>query len=191
MFHFFKKTFIVASLYIYFCGHAAGHVESVSRPDIEPAPSSFRAQSLDQWTTREVLDNVLRLTRWRLLRNQKGNENLRKSVVCRGQVGRDLNVYLGIWTLEGYWPCSDAQSRLFVTPWTVALQAPLSMGFSRQEYWSGFPFPPLGDLPDPGIEPDSPALAAGFFTTSATIPSPGTTASEGYWGHWQKPCGWG
>ena len=55
--------------------------------------------------------------------------------------------------------------------WTVALQAPLSMGFLRQEYWSGLPFPSPGDLPDPGIEPESlmsPALAGGFFTTSAT-----------------------
>ena len=42
--------------------------------------------------------------------------------------------------------------RLFVTPWTVACQAPLSMGFSRQEYWSGLPCPPAGDLPDSGIE---------------------------------------
>ena len=60
--------------------------------------------------------------------------------------------------------------RLLVTPWTVAHQAPLSMGFSRQEYWSGLPCPPPGDLPDPGIEPvslTSPALA-GFFTASAT-----------------------
>ena len=54
--------------------------------------------------------------------------------------------------------------------WTVACQAPLSMGFSRQEYWSGLPCPPSGDLPDPGIEPSSlmsPALAGGFFTTGA------------------------
>ena len=50
----------------------------------------------------------------------------------------------------------------FVTPWTVAHQAPLSMRFSRQEYWSRLPFPPPGDLPDPGIEPTSvsPALQA-------------------------------
>ena len=47
-----------------------------------------------------------------------------------------------------------------VTPWTVAHQAPLSMGFSRQEYWSGLPFPFPGDLPDPGIKPRSPALQA-------------------------------
>ena len=45
--------------------------------------------------------------------------------------------------------------RLFATPWTVAHQAPLSMEFSRQQYWSGLPFPPLGDLPDSGIEPPS------------------------------------
>jgi len=48
---------------------------------------------------------------------------------------------------------------------TIALQAPLPMGFSRQEYWSGLPFPSLGDLPNPGIKPESPALAGGFFTT--------------------------
>ena len=50
--------------------------------------------------------------------------------------------------------------RLFATPWTVARQAPLSMGFSRQEYWSGLPFPSSGDLSNPGIEPGSPALQA-------------------------------
>ena len=47
-----------------------------------------------------------------------------------------------------------------MTPWTVAYQAPQSMGFSRQECWSGLPFPSPGDLPDPGIEPWSPALQA-------------------------------
>ena len=46
----------------------------------------------------------------------------------------------------------------FATPWTVARQAPLSMGFSRQEYWSELPFPSQGDLPDSGIKPTSPAL---------------------------------
>ena len=46
--------------------------------------------------------------------------------------------------------------RLFATPWTVAYQVQTSMGFSRQEYWSGLPFPSPGDLPDPGIEPRSP-----------------------------------
>ena len=50
--------------------------------------------------------------------------------------------------------------RFFATPWTVACQAPLSMGFSRQGYWSGLPFPSPSDLPNPGIEPVSPALQA-------------------------------
>ena len=53
----------------------------------------------------------------------------------------------------------------FVTPWAVARQAPPSMGFSRQEYWSGVPFPSPGDLPHSGMEPASAALAGGFFTT--------------------------
>ena len=64
-------------------------------------------------------------------------------------------------------PCSIpvprvvAQSCLTLCePWTVAYEAPTSMGFSRQEYWSGLPFPSPGDLPDPGIEPRSPALQA-------------------------------
>ena len=50
--------------------------------------------------------------------------------------------------------------QLFATPWTVACRAPLSMGFSRQEYFSGLPFPSLGDLPNPGMEPASAALQA-------------------------------
>ena len=50
-------------------------------------------------------------------------------------------------------------------PWTEVFQASLSMGFSRQEYWSGLPFPPLGGLPNAGTEPTPPALAGGFFTT--------------------------
>ena len=60
--------------------------------------------------------------------------------------------------------------RLCVTPWTVARQAPLSMGFSREKYWSGLPCSPSGDLPDLGIQSVSlisPALAGGFFSTSA------------------------
>ena len=57
--------------------------------------------------------------------------------------------------------------QLFVTPWTVAHQAPLSMGFSRQTYQSGLPFPSPGHLPDPGIKTASPALAGGLFVTRA------------------------
>ena len=68
--------------------------------------------------------------------------------------------------------CVHAQSLSYVwflvILWTTACQSPLSMGFSRQEYCSGLPFPPLGDLPDPGIELVSPALAGGFFYHWAT-----------------------
>ena len=60
---------------------------------------------------------------------------------------------------------SLSRVRLFVTPWTVAHQAPPFMGFSRQEYWSGLPFPSPGDLPDPGIEPRSPKLQAEPLTS--------------------------
>ena len=60
-------------------------------------------------------------------------------------------------------------SSSFETPWTVACQAPLSMGFPRQEYWSGLPFPSPGDVPDPGIKPTSPALAGRFFTTEPPV----------------------
>ena len=55
--------------------------------------------------------------------------------------------------------------QLFATPWTIARQTPLPVGFPWQEYWSELPFPSPGDLPHPGIEPASPALAGGFFTT--------------------------
>ena len=57
---------------------------------------------------------------------------------------------------------------IFATPWTVAQQAPLSMGFPRQEYWCGLPFPPPGDHPNPGIEPTSPTLA-GIVSASFAV----------------------
>ena len=69
---------------------------------------------------------------------------------------------------------SLSRVRLFKTPWTVAYQAPPSMGFSRQEYWSGLPFPSPGDLPDPGIKPRSPALEADALTSE----SPGKQVSN-------------
>ena len=63
-------------------------------------------------------------------------------------------------------PSCFSHVRLFATPWTAACQAPLSMGFSRQEYRSGLPFPSLGDLPDPGTEPGSPAFQADALTSA-------------------------
>ena len=60
---------------------------------------------------------------------------------------------------------SLSRVRLFVTPWIVAHQAPLSVGFSRQEYWSGLSFPSPGDLPNSGIKPSSPALEADALTS--------------------------
>ena len=91
-------------------------------------------------------------------------------------------------------------STSFLTPWTIAHQAPLSMGFSRQEYWSGLPFPPPGDLPNPGIKPTSlmsPLLVGGFFTTSTTWETPLSLFSRSVvsdswrpreWQHTRLPC---
>ena len=80
--------------------------------------------------------------------------------------------------------------QLFVTLWTVAHQAPLSVGFSRQEYWSGLPFPPAGDIPDPGTKPTSPALVGGFFTTEL----PGIIVIAIKWKSWdlnpRQPSNW-
>ena len=78
---------------------------------------------------------------------------------------------------------SLSRVRLFVTPWTVAHQAPPSMGFSRQEYWSGLPFPSPGDLPNPGIEPRSPTLRPRCFNLCITrkalkCKNPGTNIKD-------------
>ena len=79
-----------------------------------------------------------------------------------------------------------------MTPWTVAYQAPPSMGFSRQEHWSGVPFPSPGDLPDPGIEPRSPALQADALPSEppgyglGEHITPGST--NGLLETWEKMC---
>ena len=75
---------------------------------------------------------------------------------------------------------SLSRVRLCVTPWTVAHQPPLSTGFPRQEYWSGLPFPSPGNLSDPGIEPTSPVLAGGFFTTEPSGKSSLSTLMESW-----------
>ena len=79
---------------------------------------------------------------------------------------------------------SLSRVRLFATPWTVAYKAPLSTEFSRQEYWSGLPLPSAGDLPDPEIEPWSPALQADTFTVWATREVPNRTLKR--WLSWNE-----
>ena len=71
----------------------------------------------------------------------------------------DTSIYFAVIAVELL-----SHVQLFETLWTVDHQSPLSMGFPRQEYWRGLPFPPLGDLPNQGIELTSPALAGKFFT---------------------------
>ena len=82
-----------------------------------------------------------------------------------------IYIYTRVYTYTCVCVCSVASHvHLFATPWTVACQAPLSMGFARQEYWSGLSCPPPGHLPHPGTElesPMSPALTGGFFTTES------------------------
>ena len=108
--------------------------------------------------------------------------NLKKGSMVRGQKVRgagwwcvsshrggsrgQLRIFFIIRTLQECVLSCFGHVQLYVTLWTIAHQAPLSMGFFRQEYWSGLPCPPPGDLPDPGIKPaslTSPALAGGFF----------------------------
>ena len=91
--------------------------------------------------------------------------------LCRAEASKSDIASLGYFALVARMLDCSSCVQLCVTPWTVALQTPLSIGFSRQEYWSGLPCPPPEDLPDPGIEPrslTSPALAGRFFTTSTT-----------------------
>ena len=88
------------------------------------------------------------------------------------------------------WVCTCVLSCLtFATPWTVVHQAPLSMGFPRQEYWSGLPFPSPGDHPYPGIEPkspESPVLPGGFFNTWEAVNLKGGLSLN-----YSRDVGWG
>ena len=89
------------------------------------------------------------------------------------------SVRIAWWTPKQDLLSHPVVSDSFVTPWTVACQAPLYTGFPRQEYWSGFPFPSPGDLPNPGIKSVSPALAGRFFTTEPLgKPQSGTVCSQ-------------
>ena len=103
----------------------------------------------------------------------QSNEGQKIRVLCISIV---LSLCVCVQLLSHVW--------FFAVPWTVVRQAPLSMELSRQEHWSGLPFPPPWDLPDPGIKttsPASPGLAGGLFTTSATW-----EAQYGLCRHWRK-----
>ena len=81
-------------------------------------------------------------------------------IISKGPITSTNKILVVIFTLLMDGGLVTESCPTLATPWTVALHAPLSMGFSRQEYWSGLPFPSPGDLPKPGIEPGSPALQA-------------------------------
>ena len=131
----------------------------VPQASIKPTPPCNGRQSLNHWTAREIPQKVA----WKIISSQTiGMIDIILEVFTHYLLSTALNTcrlsYFG-------------HVQLFVTLWTVTLQAPLSMGFSRQEHWSGLPCPSSADLPNPGIEPTSlmsPALAGSFFTTSVT-----------------------
>ena len=85
-----------------------------------------------------------------------------------------------------YSVCMLSSVWLFETSWIVAHQAPLTMEFSKQGYWSGLPFPPPGDLPDPGIKSISPALAGGFFTAEESREAHTSIRMVKYLEYWQE-----
>ena len=85
---------------------------------------------------------------------------------------RRINILRQLYHKEGEGVCMLSHVQLFMTVWTVGCQAPLSMGFSREEYWSELPCPPPGDLPDPGIKPTSPASPALQADTSEPLGKP-------------------
>ena len=112
-------------------------------PGIKPGPLALGVWSLSHWKAKEVPHF--------LMLNQ---------LYIPGIKSYWLSCKIIILSIMKVKVKSLSRVRLFVTPWTVAYQAPPSMGSSRQEYWSGLPFPSPGDLPDPGIEPRSPTLRA-------------------------------
>ena len=126
-------------------------------------------QQIEPRKTRLLL--TVRLAAWVRWKEKEmeGSWRQRKQNLC-GRWLHWVTVMRGLWSMRGFvvivvW--SISRIWLFVPPWTVACQAPLSMEFSRQEYWSGLPFPSPGDLHDPGIKPTSPALTGRFFTTES------------------------
>ena len=92
---------------------------------------------------------------------------------CLLHCTQSCSAFTGLWVLERKWKCWLLGCvGLFTTPWTVAHQATLSKGFSRQEYWSGLAFPSASNLPDPGIKPRSPTFQADSLPVWATKKAP-------------------
>ena len=122
-----------------------------------------------------------------MLRRKVNLTTRRNWYVWEGLVCKDMALLFVLYEKCGGGGLVAKSCLTLVTPWTVACQASLSMGFSRQEYWSGLPFPSLGDLPNPGIEPESPALQADSLP--AELPGNLTTRRNWYmrgtglWGH--------
>ena len=153
-------------------------VQAVKRPGLRRSPGEGNGNPLQ----------------YSCLENPHGQRNLEDYSPWDGRVRHDwsnlanTHAYVGEC---GCWPYvkerkvkSLSRVQPFATPWTVAYQAPLSMGFSRQEYWSGLPCPCPGDLPNLGIEPASftpPALAGGFFTTCTTWEAHSSTYTQEKW----------
>ena len=122
----------------------------------------YNSQDIDEKPTYSLMDDLISKT-WSWSSYQLGSFILELSYECKISVLFKLFLCLMSQLLSHVW--------LFVTPWTIVHQSPLPIEFSRQECWSGVPFPTPGDLPEPGIKPMSlvsPALAGRFFTTSAT-----------------------
>ena len=131
-------------------------------PGFERGPPALGIWGPSHWTTREVPLLVLLLCKSSLVSPAEdppcphGRAQSHPQPQLSTQVKRVPFVHC----MLSHSVVSDS-----ATPWTVAHQAPLSMEFSRQEYWNGLPFPTPGNLPDSGIEPESATLAGGFFST--------------------------
>ena len=128
-------------------------------PAIKPRSPTLQADSLPSEPPRQLHTKIQNAFCFKQIRSEDENiRGLKKLVtLCPKAYFTPLLLFAAVQSLSPV--------QFFATLWTVAHQAPLSMGFPRQEYWSRLPFPSPEDLPSPGIEPTSPALSGGFSTT--------------------------